>query len=280
MSEERQPGMSDEFKTRMRQGLSSMAVRERVRERRRNRAIAGGGVAAVAALVVGVGVWQVTGAIDPSIDQAAPPVPSMTAEPSATPPAPTLTTATEAPEPTPAPPPGFEGVAAGEPIVTASVEAPEGGDTGAGGGAPIEREYEVYVLCEGGGSVLFDGIPFIDCEQFEAGTGWAYFGLTDVVGDGDPQYTATADFDGQLQVVDKGAMPSGTVEGATVTVYYDCMSREVLTIGGQRFDCGADPRRIPDLAAWGVPVAPGSFAPRIETEDAGFNGVVRWLVER
>ena len=90
MSDELQPGMSEDFKARMRQGLSSMAVRERVRERRRNRAIAGGAVATVTAVVLGVGVWQIAGAIDPRVDQAA--VPTTSVEPSTTPtPAPTPT---------------------------------------------------------------------------------------------------------------------------------------------------------------------------------------------
>ena len=49
----RGPRMSHDFEERMRRGLSTMAVRERVRERRRNRAIAGGAVAAAVVAVPG-----------------------------------------------------------------------------------------------------------------------------------------------------------------------------------------------------------------------------------
>lgn len=283
MSDQRETGMSPEFRARMRQGVSTMAVRERVRERRRNRAIAGGAVAAVAAAVVGVGVWQFSGVLDPRVDEAAP-APTTTlqptaVEPSATPEPAETPTASETPDPGPTPPPGFEGVAAGQPIVTASVPRGDFGDTGAAGGSALERVYDVYVLCEGSGTVRFGGEAWIDCADFEAGTGWAVFGEIDVVGDGDPQYTTSDDFDGQLQVVDAGAAPQGSVEGDTATVYYDCGPS--VTVGGVLFDC-SDPASINNLAAWGVPIGAGSFAPAIvpgdETE--GLPSPVRWVMER
>ncbi|WP_343920022.1 hypothetical protein [Agrococcus citreus] len=276
---DQQPRMSDDFKARMRQGLSSMAVRERVRERRRNRAIAAGAVAAVTAVVLGVGAWQVVGAIDPRVDQAATP-PTTTVEPSATPtPTPTLApAATETAEPEPTPPPGFEGVAAGVPIITDFIDCSAGcGDSGAAGGPMIERVFDVYVLCEGTGSVLYGGAEWIDCADHEPGSGWALLDASDVVGDGDPRYTTSPDFDGQLQVVDAGAAPSGDATGSTATVYYDCGAS--VTIGGVLFDC-SDPGIIPDLAAWGIPIAPGSFAPRIEFAPGDAKGPVRWVMER
>ncbi len=279
MSDERQPGMSPDFRARMRQGVSTMAVRERVRERRRNRAVAGGAVAAVAAAVLGVGVWQFSGVLDPRVDEAAPaPTTTPTAiEPSVTP-EPTVA-ATETPDPGPTPPPGFEGVAAGEPIVTASVERGESGDTGAAGGPGIERMVDVYVLCEGTGTVSFGGAVWIDCADFEAGTGWAVLGEADLVGDGDPQYTTSDDFDGQLQVVDAGVAPQGSAQAATATVYYDCGPS--VTIGGVLFDC-SDPTSIDELAAWGVPIGAGSFAPTIAPGDdaSGPPSPVRWVMER
>jgi hypothetical protein len=280
MSDEQQSGMSEEFKARMRQGLSSMAVRERVRERRRNGAIAGGAVAAVAAAVIGVGAWQFAGTLDPRVDQAAPPAPTSTIEPSAVPSTDpsiaTTPTPTETIPPQPTPPPGFEGVASGVPIVTASVPRGEGGDTGAAGGGGVEREYDVYVLCEGTGTVSFGGAEWIDCTDFEEGTGWAVFGQVDEVGDGDPRYTASPDFDGELSVIDAGASPPGSAGGSTATVYYDC--GPTVTIGGVLFDCDADPTAIVNLAAWGVPIGAGSFAPRVESDD--WTPSIRWVVER
>lgn len=279
MSDELQPGMSEDFKSRMRQGLSSMAVRERVRERRRNRAIASSAVAAVTAVVLGVGVWQVAGSIDPRMDQAAP-VPSITVAPSTpAPPPPTsaaVPTETTAPEPTP--PPGFEGVASGVPIVTDFIDCSDGcGDAGAAGGPTVERVFDVYVLCEGSGSVLYGGAEWIDCADHEPGSGWAVLDAVDVVGDGDPRYASSPDFDGQLQVVDAGAAPTGDAIGGTATVYYDCGSS--ATIGGVLFDC-SDPAIIPDLAAWGIPVEPGSFAPRIEIAPGEPRSELRWVMER
>ncbi len=162
------------------------------------------------------------------------------------------------------------------PIVTDSVPASDSGDTGAAGGPSIERVYDVYVLCEGEGTVLFGGAAWIDCTEFEPGTGWAIFGQLDYAGDGDPQYTASPDFDGQLSVVDEGAVPAGSANGATATVYYDCGS--TVTIGGVVFDCDADPTAIVDLAAWGVPIGAGSFAPRVEAEVRPES--IRWVVER
>ncbi|MGM1030670.1 MAG: hypothetical protein ACQEWM_12500 [Actinomycetota bacterium] len=283
MSDEPQPGMSEDFKARMRQGLSSMAVRERVRERRRNRAIASGVVAAVTAVVLGVGVWQVAGSIDPRMDQAAP-VPTSTIAPSAEPtptPAPTSSTAavpTETAAPEPTPPPGFEGVASGVPIVTDFVDCSAGcGDAGAAGGPTVERVFDVYVLCEGSGSVLYGGAEWIDCAEHEPGSGWAVLDAMDVVGDGDPRYTSSPDFDGRLQVVDAGAAPTGEVVGDTATVYYDCGPS--VTIGGVLFDC-SDPAIIPDLAAWGIPIEPGWFAPRIEFAPGEPRLPVRWVMER
>jgi hypothetical protein len=276
MSDERQSAMSEEFRARMRQGLSSMAVLERRRERRRNRAIAGGSAAAVAALVVGVGIWSVAGAELPERDQAAPTSP---VEPGAAPSDP-ASEPTPSASPLPAPPTGFAGVAARQPITYASLPGCESecGDTGAAGGPlddRVERVYDVYVVCEGQGSVSFGGERWLDCSALAPGTGYAALGLYDLVDDGDPRFTASSDFDGQLSVVDTGEPSTGSIDGATATVFVDCYPGSLpITIGGVVFEC--DPTLASQsLAAWGVPILPGEIAPRIEGTWS-----LRFVVER
>lgn len=284
MNDEPQPGMSEEFKARMRQGLSSMAVRERVRERRRNRAIAGGAVATVTAVVLGVGVWQIAGAIDPRVDQAA--VPTTSVEPSTTPtpaPTPTPTSAPTAPtetaEPEPTPPPGFEGIAAGTPFMHDFFDcADDCGDTGAGGSGPVvERTYDVYVVCEGAGTVSYGEAVWVDCGTLAPGSGFAELGVLDTIDDGDPQFTASSGFTGQLSVVERGAPSSGSVEGSTATVFVECSPfTDPVTVGGTRFACDPD-LESQSLAAWGIPILPGEIAPRIEGVE---HATIRFVVER
>ncbi|WAC67196.1 hypothetical protein OVA14_05490 [Agrococcus sp. SL85] len=287
MSDERPPGMSEEFQARMRLGLSTMAVRERVRERRRNRAIAGGAVAAAVVAVVAVLGGQVLAGGASERDVA---VPTQTAEPTTEPTQPSLDTPT--PEPTetepaePTPPPGFEGVAAGEPSVLDSVDCSEGGcgDAGAAGGPSVEGVYDVYVLCQGTGQVRFGDSVWIDCTQFDPGTGWALLAYDDTVGDGDPEFTATSEFDGRLDVLPTGESPQGRAQASTATVYYDCSGfEEGPIIDGVQWDCRQGGFSIiPDLGAWGVPIPEGSYAPRIRHDGDGSLGtsMVRWVEER
>ncbi|GEK81332.1 hypothetical protein [Agrococcus baldri] len=286
----RGPGMDDAFKARMRQGLSTMAVRERMRERARTRAIAGGALAAVVVATAAVFGIQALGG-DAERDQAAPPTPTATetTPPEGFEPPP----ASEAPEPMqtgqpgPTPPPGFEGVAAGEPQVLDAYDCgaadTECGDAGAAGGPQIERYFDAYVLCRGSGSVLYGESVWIDCTEHEPGTGWAQLRVPDVVGDGDPQFTATGDFDGELATVDAGRAPAGGTGAERVTAYLDCngFGRERVTVGGTVFDCGQGGDLVVEqFGAWGVPVAPGSFAPAITVEGGEAPVIVRWLEER
>lgn len=291
MNDEQQggrPGMSEEFKARMRQGLSTMAVRERVRERRRNRAIAGGALAAVVVCAVAVFGSQALGNLSSERDQAAPPTPTApteTAQPTAEP------TAEPTPEETapasPTPPPGFEGVAAGEPLVLDHETCVGGcGDVGAGGGPPVERTFDVYLVCEGSGSVSYGGELWVDCAGQATGAGFVRLGVLDTVDDGDPQFTTSGDFNGRLAVVDAGAPPVGDGAGGTATVWVTCHSPyDAVTVGGVLFDCGTV--EVPQdellvratMAAWGVPILPGEIAPRIEQGESS-TAEVSFVVER
>ena len=284
-----EPRMDDAFRARMRQGLSSMAVRERMRERRRNRAIAGGAVAAVVVATFAVVGAQALAGLQPERDRAAPPMPThSTIQTPAETPEPTepveTTPAPEPPEHTP--PPGLEGAAAGQPTVTDVRSCSECGDTGAGGGDPAESHFDVYLLCEGRGTVRFGGEVWADCGDHRAGTGFVEHGVADWYDDGDPRFTTSDDFDGQLSVVEPGAPATGASPGVTATVWVTCSAPEgTVTVGGVLFDCSAP---VPPegetlvgstLAAWGVPIEPGLFAPRI---DIGANAVVSvsYVVDR
>lgn len=286
MSDERPPGMSEEFQARMRLGLSTMAVRERVRERRRNRAIAGGAVAAAVVALVAVLGGQVLAGGAGERDVA---VPTQTAEPTTEPTQPSLDTPTLEPSETepaePTPPPGFEGVAAGEPDYVQSTACPTNdcGDAGAAGGPSLEGQYDVYVLCEGAGQVLYGGRVWIDCAQYDAGTGWAMLGYGDFVGDGDPEFTATPDFEGRLDVLAPGAVPQGRAQAATATIYHDCSRGPgELRVGGTLWECRRDDYAAESVSAWGVPIAEGSYAPRFEAPDSDPRQptMLRWVEER
>lgn len=282
------PQMDDEFKARMRRGLSTMAVRERMRERSRNRAIAGGALAAVVIATVAVFGSQALGTLQSERDQAAPPTTTTPVETGVPTPEPTepveTTPPTEPAEPTP--PPGFDGVAAGEPTVTDVETCIECGDAGAAGGPQLERIYDLYLLCEGSGVVRFGGEVWVDCGDHRAGTGFVEHGVPDWYDDGDPQFTTSDDFDGQLSVVEPGAAAVGDSPGATATVWVTCSSPEgTVAVGGVLFDCSAavppegETLRASTLAAWGVPIEPGLFAPRIEI---GADAIVSvsYVVER
>jgi hypothetical protein len=283
---EQPPPMGDDFQARMRRGLSTMAVRERVRERRRTQAIAGGALAVIAAAVVGVGAWQLADATgDPQRDQAAPtpsvsqpadtPAPS---EPGASEPAPT-----DRPDPTA--PPGLEGVAAGEPEVLDVLRCEECGDAGAAGQAPVvERTFDVYLVCEADGTVDYGGQRWIDCADHPAGTGFTQLGVPDLIDDGDPRFTASDDFDGALSIVDAGAPPVGSIDGASATVSVVChRDQGAVTVGGVRFDCtaGWEGPGVQSViqAAWGVPIRPGEIGPRIELDGDALASVT-YAVER
>lgn len=267
------PQMDEEFKARMRRGLSTMAVRERIRERTRNRAIAGGALAAVVVATVAVFGSQALGTLQSEREQAAPPTTTSPMETGVPTPEPTepgeTTPPTEPAEPTA--PPGLEGVAAGEPTVTDVQSCAECGDAGAAGGDPTESHFDVYLLCEGSGTVRFGGEVWADCGEQRAGTGFVEHNVADWYDDGDPRFTTSDDFDGQLSVVEPGAPATGASPGDTATVWVTCSAPEgTVTVGGVLFDCSA---AVPPegetlvsstMAAWGVPIEPGLFAPRIE----------------
>lgn len=283
-------GMDAAFRARMRQGLSTMAVRERTRERRRNRAIAGGALAAVVVATAAVfGVQALAGA-DGQRDQAAPPAPTSEA------PAPTPTpepTPTEPPEPTP--PPGFEGVAAGEPIVTES-RAGDVGDTGAAGGphaSQIEGYIDSYVLCEGSGQVYSGDELWVDCATLQPGTVIADIGSPQYRDWVDSELSRSADFDGTVRAVPNGEVPEGVGVGGSATVYVECLFEPSVTIGGVRFECmepvdtGAGSTEVAaEMAAWGVPFGPDELVPRIEVDAASngslgvARGTIRFVIER
>lgn len=274
--------MGDAFKARMRQGLSAMAVRERLRERRRNRAIAGGALAAVVVATVAVIGAQALTSVQLERDLAGPgtteapsPTDAATATPTPTPavepPSATPTVPVETPAQT-GPPPGLEGVAAGVPEVLDVLSCPGGcGDTGAGGGSQIERRFDIYLVCEGRGQVRYGGQEWIDCADHPAGSGFVQLDAADTYEDGDPQLTTSDDFDGALSVVDSGGVPVGARPAERATVYVTCLVVEgAVTVGGVVFDCAAP--QAPEgefvqqstMAAWGVPILAGEIAPRIE----------------
>lgn len=298
---DRQPGMSEEFQARMRRGLSSMAVRERLRERSRNRSIAGGALAAVVVATVAIfGVQALAGGdaerdlAGPGTTQTPTPTPSVgsgetpagepTVEPTAEP------TEPVAPEPTP--PPGFEGVAAGEPQLLDVYTCDGCGDSGAAGGPGLERTYDVYLLCGSRGIVSFGGSPWVDCAELGDGAGIALLDRIDTLEDGDPRFTASGDFDGDLLVVDAGEPPvreagGAAGEGRTTTVWVTCGSRSgTITIADSVIDCGdlAAPEdgqfRGALFAAWGVPILPGDIGPRVEASDDALIDSLRWVIER
>ncbi|WP_306233264.1 hypothetical protein [Agrococcus beijingensis] len=290
--------MDDAFKARMRQGLSSMAVRERLRERRRNRAIAGGALAAVVVATVAVIGAQALGGGQLEQDRAQPgttqtPAPATSSTPAPTEPstpAPTepSTPAPSEPGPAPATPPaGFEVVAAGEPRVLDVQSCADGcGDAGTGGGSPVERTFDVYLLCEGSGSVAYGGQSWVDCSEHPAGSAFVQLDAIDTVDDGDPQFTTSTDFDGQLRVVEPGRLPAGDAGGSTATVFVTCQgTRGTVRVAGVVFDCAAAEAapgmvvRSSTIAAWGVPIEAGALAPRIEPDpDASVQ--VAYVVER
>lgn len=276
MSEERPPEMGDDFRGRMRQGLSSMAVRERLRERRRNRAIAGGALAAIVVATVAVIGSQALGGAQLEQDRAQPGTTQTPGQPPAQTPGGTdpgtSTPPVEPPVETgaPTPPPGLEGVAAREAQLLDVATCAECGDAGSADGAPVEGRFDVYLVCEGRGTVSFGGVLWVDCAEHPAGTGFAQLGVVDTLSDGDPQLTASSDFDGRLSRVDEGAPAVGEGEGGTATVWVTCSGQsEPVVVGGVTFDCGAveapegEMVTAATFAAWGVPILPGEIAPRL-----------------
>lgn len=279
--------MRDEFRARMRQGLASMAVRERVRERARNRAIAGGALAAVVLVTAGVfGVQALGGSAER--DQAAPPTPSPTVAetpaPTATDPAETDPAHSEPGETTPAaptPPPGFEGVAAGEPIVIGSETCDGCGDAGAGG--DYRAFLDVVVLCEGVGAVTYDGLPWIDCATVPAGTGVVQVALPLLRDEPDPVFAGVDGFTGQVRVVPHGQSVMGDAGGASASVYYDCDGwggGVPITVGDTVFDCSGDAGERLHLAAWGVPIPLGQLVPALSVPEGTPGAQLRFVVER
>ena len=296
-----EPRMDDAFRARMRQGLSSMAVRERMRERRRNRAIAGGAVAAVVVATFAVVGAQALAGVGAERDQAAPastqseaPAPTVAETPPGDAPTAQPTESAAATEPAePTPPPGLEGVAAGEPQLLDVLTCDGGcGDTGAAGGPLLERTYDVYLLCGSRGTVHFGGELWVDCGELGAGAGIALFDRMDTLEDGDPQFTTSSDFDGDLVVVDAGEPPvrqsrGAEGEGTTATVWLTCDSLTgTIAVGDSVIDCGgveapADGTFRGSLfAVWGVPILPGEIGPRVEVGDDAQLGSLTWVIER
>ncbi len=167
MSQQQPPRMSEEFRDRMRAGLSTMAPHERLRERRRNRALVGGSAAAVLVIVGAVvAVQGVRGTL--LQDEAAPPPPPMpsvaeTVVPTPTP-APSATPSTQptAPaatlEPGTVTPPPQETV---EPDPTTPPEAIVG-ELITGGPQPVAGElYDIAISCASPQEVWIDdgGVP-------------------------------------------------------------------------------------------------------------------------
>ncbi len=281
-------GMDDAFRARMRQGVATMAVRERVRERARNRAIAGGALATVVVATAAIFGVQALGGAAERHDQAAPPTPTRTAAPEPT------VSPTPQPTPTeqePTPPPGFEGVAAGEPVVTGVIPPGDAGDAGAAGGphpSQIEGYVDAYVLCEGDGRVYSGDDLWVDCGALAPGTVIVDIGTPRFREWDDPELTWSADFDGEVRVVPNGEQPEGVGVGGTATVHVECLLAPPVTIGGVRFDCEGSPEagHVTDLAAWGLPFGPDVLVPRIEVEPledgqpGSAHGTIRFVIER
>lgn len=285
------PRMSADFEERMRRGLSTMAVRERVRERRRSRAIAGGAVAAAVVAVAAVIGGQALAGLAPERDMAAPPAPttSATSEPVPSETAVPAPTPTETAPAEPTPPPGFEGIAAGEAHVTASVPLGEGGDAGAAGGPDpkqIEGYVDVYVLCEGSGQVLVGDTPWLDCARLQEGTVMLDLGRALYRDFDDPEIRGTADFTGVIRQVQRGEAPAGIGVGGTATVYVDCWSRpSTLRVGGVDVTegCGTavDGRFVTEVGAWGIPFGPDQLIPTVEVgPDDRSSGAIRLVIQR
>ncbi|WP_186329397.1 hypothetical protein [Agrococcus jejuensis] len=263
MSDETGPEMDEAFAARMRRGLAAMPPREVARRQRiQGRAAGALGVLAIVAVTV-LGV-QTLGSSGPGVE-AVPtptPTPSVTPSPEPTPePTPSTTpTPTPEPDPEPTPPPGFEGVAAGVPVVTLVGQGGRG-DTGAAGGPAVDV-YDIYVLCRGVGSVETPRLV-VDCAQEAPSTVIAQMRVSTLAGTG-AQVVLSDDFTGVVRVVAAGEDPGGIGIGGVASVWTECPY--VASVGGIPFDCTwADGEQYAlELAAWGIPYGPDQLVPTIE----------------
>ncbi|WP_175414212.1 hypothetical protein [Agrococcus sp. SGAir0287] len=279
MNDDRVPQMDDEFAARMRRGLAAMAPREVARTRRIQERVASAvGVLVIVAVVV-LGVQTFAPTIGgPGVEA----VPTSTPTPSVTPspePTPTPTpTPTPEPEPEPTPPPGFEGVAAGVPVIT-ELSLPGFGDTGAAGGSTITAFVDVYVLCQGAGSVDVGGYT-VDCTQEAPSTVIAMLPVGfDPAVESSPSIVPDAAFTGIVRVVARGEQPAGLGIGGVASVWVQCPSTGTV-IGGVAFDCDElyDGLHIRELAAWGIPYSADQLVPTIVLGEGG-GGLLRFVLD-
>lgn len=282
MSHETGPGMDDEFAARMRRGLSAMAPREVARTRRIRRTAASGAFGVLAVAVVAVLGGQVLGLPgDGSVEAVPTPSPTVVETPSAEPtPEPTpepSPSVTPEPDPEPTPPPGFEGVAAGVPVVTDTLDTTTFGgygDTGAAGGEPY-AVHDVYVLCRGAGSVETPW-EIVDCTAEAPMTVIAQLRVHTPVSAGPrPSVILSDDFTGTVRIVEAGEVPGGTGTGGVASAWVECPVS--LTIGGSAFSCTWTQGSLiaAEEAAWGIPYAADQLAPPIV-----FDGIERAITVR
>lgn len=285
MSDETGPGMDEAFAQRMRRGLSAMPPRELARTERIRQRVAGGlGLLVIVAVTV-LGVQTLGPGASPGIE-AVPtptPTPSVTPTPDPTPDPTPSVSPTPDPAPDPTPPPGFEGVAAGQPVVTETFDTAGGvglGDTGAAVGEPY-RVHDVYVLCRGQG-VVETPLETIDCAAETPMTVLAYLGTISLVSQGGyPQVTLSGDFTGTVRIVAPGETPGGVGVGGVASVWVDCPPR-LESIGGVVFTCTWTQGTLIPLeeAAWGIPYAPDQLVPPIVRANAEGSGtVVRFVLD-
>lgn len=273
--------MDDDFRADMRRGLRHMIVTERRRAQRRNRVIAGSALALVLGAVVAVGAYGLS-RTNPEQDRALP-APTASMQPSADATQPPHSTAAET---SPTPPAGFEEVAAGVPHVREVRTCTDAcGDQGATGSGPSDRLVDAYLLCEGRGIISRDGSAWIDCGEHASGSGFVELDVPATAAA--DSFSASADFDGVLEVVDAGTPPQGDAGAQYATVSVTCAGpRGAVTVGGVDFDCAL--AHAPEgefvasatLAAWGVPIAIGELAPRIERSPLSMFVSVAFTVER
>jgi len=262
MSDETGPGMDEAFAARMRRGLAAMPPREVARtERLRQRAAGAIGVLVIVAVTV-LGVQTLGPGASPGIEAVPTPTPTPSATPTPEPtpePAPSVSPTPE-PDPGPTPPPGFEGVAAGVPVVT---ELSGGfGDTGAAGGEPFVT-HDIYVLCQGIG-VVETPYESVDCAALAPWTVIAVLSVPTYVSEGTtPAVTLSADFDGTVRVVEAGEQPGGVGVGGYATVWVP--RSDVTSVGGVpfTFTYTQDGLASSEEAAWGIPYSPDQLVPTI-----------------
>jgi hypothetical protein len=286
MSQDGGPGMDEEFAARMRRGLSAMAPREVARTRRIRRRVAGGALGALAAAVVAVVGVQTIGAAGDGSVEAVPTPTSTVGETSSAEPTPEPTPSASSdpvvePEPEPTPPPGFEGVAAGTPVVVDTLDTTEAGfgDTGAAGDGEPYVLHDVYVLCRDEGTVQTPW-DVVDCTAEAPMTVIAQLGIPTFASQGTrPSIVMSDDFSGTVRVVDAGEVPGGTGIAGVAAAWVGCPA--TVTIGGSAFTCSwvQGPLVAAEEAAWGIPYAADQLVPPIVREDPSAPMIVRFVLD-